>query len=237
MSENPNSATILTRNLQRHYDMGGEVIYALRGVDLTVHRNEYVAIMGPSGSGKSTLMNMIGCLDTPDGGEYWLNGKLVSEMNDRELAHARNQDVGFVFQTFNLLPRADALHNVEMPLIYGGVRRAERLERAAEALIQVGLEDRMKHRPSEMSGGQRQRVAVARALVTRPSIILADEPTGNLDSLTSQEIMALIDELHAGGQTILLVTHETDIAAHARRTIEMLDGQIASDTQQSRPAH
>jgi putative ABC transport system ATP-binding protein len=237
MSENPNSATILTRNLQRHYDMGGEVIYALRGVDLTVHRNEYVAIMGPSGSGKSTLMNMIGCLDTPDGGDYWLNGKLVSEMNDRELAHARNQDVGFVFQTFNLLPRADALHNVEMPLIYGGVRRAERLERAAEALIQVGLEDRMKHRPSEMSGGQRQRVAVARALVTRPSIILADEPTGNLDSLTSQEIMALIDELHAGGQTILLVTHETDIAAHARRTIEMLDGQIASDTQQSRPAH
>jgi putative ABC transport system ATP-binding protein len=196
-----------------------------------------VAIMGPSGSGKSTLMTMIGCLDTPDGGEYWLNGKLVSEMNDRELAHARNQDVGFVFQTFNLLPRADALHNVEMPLIYGGVRRAERLERAAEALIQVGLEDRMKHRPSEMSGGQRQRVAVARALVTRPSIILADEPTGNLDSLTSQEIMALIDELHAGGQTILLVTHETDIAAHARRTIEMLDGQIASDTQQSRPAH
>jgi HlyD family secretion protein len=207
MSENPNSATILTRNLQRHYDMGGEVIYALRGVDLTVHRNEYVAIMGPSGSGKSTLMNMIGCLDTPDGGDYWLNGKLVSEMNDRELAHARNQDVGFVFQTFNLLPRADALHNVEMPLIYGGVRRAERLERAAEALIQVGLEDRMKHRPSEMSGGQRQRVAVARALVTRPSIILADEPTGNLDSLTSQEIMALIDELHAGGQTILLVTY------------------------------
>ncbi len=237
MSDDTNNATILTRNLQRHYDMGGEVIYALRGVDLSVHKNEYVAIMGPSGSGKSTLMNMIGCLDTPDGGDYWLNGKLVSEMNDRELAHARNQEVGFVFQTFNLLPRADALHNVEMPLIYGGVRRAERLERAAEALIKVGLEDRMKHRPSEMSGGQRQRVAVARALVTRPSIILADEPTGNLDSVTGQEIMALIDELHAGGQTILLVTHETDIAAHARRTIKMLDGQIDSDTQQSRPAH
>ncbi len=237
MSDDTNNATILTRNLQRHYDMGGEVIYALRGVDLSVHKNEYVAIMGPSGSGKSTLMNMIGCLDTPDGGDYWLNGKLVSEMNDRELAHARNQEVGFVFQTFNLLPRADALHNVEMPLIYGGVRRAERLERAAEALIKVGLEDRMKHRPSEMSGGQRQRVAVARALVTRPSIILADEPTGNLDSVTGQEIMALIDELHAGGQTILLVTHETDIAAHARRTIKMLDGQIDSDTQQSRTAH
>ena len=231
MTENTNNATILTRNLQRRYDMGGEVIYALRGVDLSIEANEYVAIMGPSGSGKSTLMNMIGCLDTPDDGEYWLNGKLVSEMNDRELAHARNQEVGFVFQTFNLLPRANALHNVEMPLIYGGVKRTERLERAAEALNQVGLGDRMQHRPSEMSGGQRQRVAVARALVTRPSIILADEPTGNLDSVTSREIMVLIDQLHDSGQTILLVTHETDIAAHALRTIELLDGQISSDTQ------
>jgi putative ABC transport system ATP-binding protein len=237
MAENTNNATIVTRNLQRRYDMGGEVIHALRGVDLTVARNEYVAIMGPSGSGKSTLMNMIGCLDTPDDGEYWLNGKLVSEMNDRELAHARNKEVGFVFQTFNLLARTNALHNVEMPLIYGGVGRRERLDRAAEALTQVGLGDRIQHRPSEMSGGQRQRVAVARALVTRPSIILADEPTGNLDSVTSREIMALLDEVHARGQTILLVTHETDIAAHALRTIELLDGQISSDTLRSEAHH
>jgi putative ABC transport system ATP-binding protein len=237
MAENTQNATIVTRNLQRRYDMGGEIIHALRGVDLTVHRNEYVAIMGPSGSGKSTLMNMIGCLDTPDDGEYWLNGKLVSEMNDRELAHARNQEVGFVFQTFNLLARTDALHNVELPLIYGGVARKERLQRAAEALTQVGLENRMQHRPSEMSGGQRQRVAVARALVTRPSIILADEPTGNLDSVTSRDIMALFDELHASGQTILLVTHETDIAAHALRRIELLDGQISSDTLRCEAPH
>jgi len=237
MAEETNNATIVTRNLRRRYDMGGEIIHALRGVDLTVARNEYVAIMGPSGSGKSTLMNMIGCLDTPDDGEYWLNGKLVSQMNDRELAHARNQEVGFVFQTFNLLARTNALHNVELPLIYGGVGRKERLERAAEALTQVGLADRMQHRPSEMSGGQRQRVAVARALVTRPSIILADEPTGNLDSVTSREIMALFDELHTRGQTILLVTHETDIAAHAFRTIELLDGQIASDTRRSEVKH
>ena len=233
MTEKTNTATIVTHNLQRRYDMGGEVIHALRGVDLTVNKNEYVAIMGPSGSGKSTLMNMIGCLDTPDDGEYWLNGKLVSEMDDSELAHARNQEVGFVFQTFNLLARTDALHNVEMPLIYGGVSRKERLERAAEALNQVGLADRMQHRPSEMSGGQRQRVAVARALVTRPSIILADEPTGNLDSVTSREIMALLDDVHASGQTILLVTHETDIAAHAHRLVELLDGEISSDTQRS----
>ncbi len=237
MANKTNNATIVTHNLQRRYDMGGEVIHALRGIDLTVERNEYVAIMGPSGSGKSTLMNMIGCLDTPDDGEYWLNGRLVSEMNDRELAHARNQDVGFVFQTFNLLPRADALHNVEMPLIYGGVGRKERLERAAEALTQVGLGDRMHHRPNEMSGGQRQRVAVARALVTRPSIILADEPTGNLDSVTGREIMLLLDNLHASGQTILLVTHEMDVAGHAHRTIQLLDGQIASDTQHSEAQH
>lgn len=237
MADNTQNATIVTRNLQRRYDMGGEVIHALRGVDLTVARNEYVAIMGPSGSGKSTLMNMIGCLDTPDDGEYWLNGKLVSDMNDRELAHARNQEVGFVFQTFNLLARTNALHNVELPLIYGGVARKERLQRAAEALIQVGLEDRMQHRPSEMSGGQRQRVAVARALVTRPSIILADEPTGNLDSVTSREIMALFDKLHDNGQTILLVTHETDIAAHALRTIELLDGQISSDNLRCEAPH
>ena len=233
MTNNTHNATIVTHNLQRRYQMGGEVIHALRGIDLTIDKNEYVAIMGPSGSGKSTLMNMIGCLDTPDDGEYWLNGKLVSAMNDRELAHARNQDVGFVFQTFNLLPRANALHNVEMPLIYGGVGRKERLERAAEALEQVALGDRMNHRPSEMSGGQRQRVAMARALVTRPSIILADEPTGNLDSVTSGEIMVLIDKLHSGGQTIVLVTHETDIARHAHRTIELFDGQIASDVQRS----
>ncbi len=205
MSDDTNNATILTRNLQRHYDMGGEVIYALRGVDLSVHKNEYVAIMGPSGSGKSTLMNMIGCLDTPDGGDYWLNGKLVSEMNDRELAHARNQEVGFVFQTFNLLPRADALHNVEMPLIYGGVRRAERLERAAAALIKVGLEDRMKHRPSEMSGGQRQRVAIARALVHRPSIVVADEPTASVDPLTSERIMRLFLDLAEHFETTVIV--------------------------------
>ena len=237
MTNNSNSAIIVTTNLQRRYHMGGEVIHALRGIDLTIEKNEYVAIMGPSGSGKSTLMNMIGCLDTPDDGEYWLNGRLVSDMNDRELAHARNQDVGFVFQTFNLLPRADALHNVEMPLIYGGVGRKERLDRAAEALEQVGLGDRMRHRPSEMSGGQRQRVAVARALVTRPSIILADEPTGNLDSVTGGEIMALVDELHGNGQTILLVTHETDIAGHAHRTIQLLDGQIASDTERHEVRH
>ena len=190
-------ATIRTHNLQRHYQMGAEMIHALRGVDLTVQRGEYVAIMGPSGSGKSTLMNMIGCLDSPDDGEYWLNGKLVSSMNDRELARVRNKEVGFIFQTFNLLPRAHALHNVELPLIYAGMKRKERLVRAKQALDRVGLGERMMHRPSEMSGGQRQRVAVARALVTEPSILLADEPTGNLDSTTSRDIMALFDALHA----------------------------------------
>jgi len=222
-------AVIRTHNLQRHYRMAGETIHALAGVDLSIGRGEYVAIMGPSGSGKSTLMNLIGCLDMPDEGEYWLNGRLVSTMNERELARVRNREVGFVFQTFNLLPRTNALQNVEMPLIYSGVRRKERLRRAREALERVGLVDRMGHRPSQMSGGQRQRVAVARALVTQPSILLADEPTGNLDSTTSAEIMRLFDELHAAGNTIILVTHEADIAAHARRIIVLRDGTIAED--------
>jgi putative ABC transport system ATP-binding protein len=209
--------------------MGGETIHALSGVDLSIRRGEYVAIMGPSGSGKSTLMNMIGCLDTPDAGEYWLNGTLVSSMNDRQLARVRNKEVGFVFQTFNLLPRTNALHNVEMPLIYSGMRRKERLVRAKRALERVGLAERMSHRPNEMSGGQRQRVAVARALVTEPSILLADEPTGNLDSVTSAEIMALFDELHRAGHTIILVTHEAEIAEHAHRIIFLRDGAIAED--------
>jgi putative ABC transport system ATP-binding protein len=229
--------TIRTHNLQRRYRMGGELIHALRGVDLLVERGEYVAIMGPSGSGKSTLMNMIGCLDSPDEGEYWLNGKLVSDMSDRELAKVRNKEVGFVFQTFNLLPRADALHNVELPLIYAGMRRRERLERAKRALDRVGLVDRMNHRPSEMSGGQRQRVAVARALVTDPSILLADEPTGNLDSATSRDIMQLFEELHETGHTILIVTHEQDIAKHARRIIYFRDGTIAQDTRNASLVH
>jgi putative ABC transport system ATP-binding protein len=224
-----NEAIIRTHNLQRHYKMGGETIHALSGVDLSIRRGEYVAIMGPSGSGKSTLMNMIGCLDTPDAGEYWLNGTLVSSMNDRQLARVRNKEVGFVFQTFNLLPRTNALHNVEMPLIYSGMRRKERLVRAKRALERVGLAERMSHRPNEMSGGQRQRVAVARALVTEPSILLADEPTGNLDSATSAEIMALFDELHRAGHTIILVTHEAEIAEHAHRIIFLRDGAIAED--------
>ncbi len=222
-------ATIRTHNLQRHYQMGTEMIHALRGVDLTVNRGEYVAIMGPSGSGKSTLMNMIGCLDSPDDGEYWLNGKLVSEMNDRELARVRNKEVGFIFQTFNLLPRAHALHNVEFPLIYAGMKRKERIARAKQALERVGLGERMMHRPSEMSGGQRQRVAVARALVTEPSILLADEPTGNLDSTTSRDIMALFDTLNGAGHTIVVVTHEHDIAMHAKRIITFRDGTVAED--------
>ena len=223
-------ATIKTHNLQRRYQMGGETIHALRGVDLVIERGEYVAIMGPSGSGKSTLMNMIGCLDTPDEGEYWLNGQLVSAMSDRELAHVRNKEVGFVFQTFNLLPRANALHNVELPLIYAGLRRKERVERAKKSLAQVGLAERMDHRPAEMSGGQRQRVAVARALVTDPSILLADEPTGNLDSATSRDIMGLFRELHSAGHTIIVVTHEADIAKHARRIVQILDGKVAGDS-------
>jgi putative ABC transport system ATP-binding protein len=222
-------ATIRTHDLQRQYRMGAETIHALRGVNLTVARGEYVAIMGPSGSGKSTLMNMIGCLDSPDAGEYWLNGKLVSKMKDNELARVRNKEVGFIFQTFNLLPRAHALHNVELPLIYAGMKRKERVERAKQALERVGLGQRMMHRPSEMSGGQRQRVAVARALVTEPSILLADEPTGNLDSTTSRDIMALFDTLNEAGHTIVVVTHEHDIAQHAKRIITFRDGLVAED--------
>lgn len=227
----------MTRNLQRRYDMGGEVIHALRGIDLQIDHGEYVAVMGPSGSGKSTLMNMIGCLDTPDGGKYWLNGELVSDMNDRQLARIRNSEVGFVFQSFNLLPRANALHNVEMPLIYGGMKRKERLERAAAALTRVGLADRMTHRPNEMSGGQRQRIAIARALVTEPSILLADEPTGNLDTATGQDILALFDELHAAGHTIILVTHEANVAEHAARSITLRDGSIEKDQRITTRSH
>lgn len=220
---------IVTRGLKREYDMGGEVVRALRGLDLAVRRNEYVAIMGPSGSGKSTLMNIIGCLDTPNDGEYWLNGQLVSTMKDDELARVRNKEIGFVFQTFNLLPRATALHNVELPLVYAGVSAAERKERAMEALEKVQLGSRVHHRPNELSGGQRQRVAIARALVNRPSILLADEPTGNLDSQTSEEIMKVFENLASTGQTVIMVTHEPDIAAHARRVVVLRDGQIASD--------
>ena len=225
----PRDALIVTRGLKREYDMGGEVVRALRGVDLTIRKNEYVAIMGPSGSGKSTLMNVIGCLDTPNEGAYWLNGHRVSELGDNELARIRNKEIGFVFQTFNLLPRASALHNVELPLIYAGTGSRERHEAAAGALTRVGLADRMHHRPNELSGGQRQRVAIARALVNTPSILLADEPTGNLDSATSTEIMALFDELYRQGQTILLVTHEHDIAAHARRQVHLRDGTVERD--------
>jgi putative ABC transport system ATP-binding protein len=228
-SDVPRDAIIVTRNLQREYDMGGEIVRALRGVDITIRRNEFVAIMGPSGSGKSTLMNMIGCLDTPTHGEYWLNGHRVSELEDNELARIRNKEIGFVFQTFNLLPRATALHNVELPLVYAGVPGKERKARAVEALTQVGLADRMEHRPNELSGGQRQRVAIARALVNQPSIILADEPTGNLDSTTSVEIMALFNQLHQQNQTIVLVTHEHDIAAHARRQVHLKDGMVEQD--------
>ena len=237
MTTGNTEATIVTHNLMRRYHMGGEVIHALRGVDLQIDRGEYVAVMGPSGSGKSTLMNMIGCLDTPDDGQYWLNGDLVSAMNDRELARVRNSEVGFVFQTFNLLARANALHNVEMPLIYGGMKRRERLERAGAALARVGLADRMTHRPTEMSGGQRQRVAVARALVTEPSILLADEPTGNLDTVTGRSIMALFDELHAAGHTIILVTHEANVAAHAARSIILRDGSIETDQEMTSGSH
>jgi putative ABC transport system ATP-binding protein len=209
--------------------MGGEVVHALRGVTLTIRRNEYVAIMGPSGSGKSTMMNILGCLDTPDAGEYWLNGEEVSQLNDDALARVRNREIGFVFQTFNLLPRASALHNVELPLIYAGLASGERRTRAEEALTRVGLAERMHHRPNELSGGQRQRVAIARALVNRPSILLADEPTGNLDSTTSEEIMAVFEELHTEGQTVVMVTHEPDIAAHAERIITLRDGKVESD--------
>lgn len=220
---------IVTRGIRRDYDMGGEVVHALRGVDLAIRRNEYVAIMGPSGSGKSTLMNLVGCLDTPSAGEYWLNGELVSAMKDDELARVRNREIGFVFQTFNLLPRATALHNVELPLVYAGMSSAERKRRAKEALERVQLANRMDHRPNELSGGQRQRVAIARALVNEPAILLADEPTGNLDSQTSDEIMRVFEGLAGGGQTVIMVTHEPDIAAHARRIVVLRDGRISSD--------
>jgi len=220
---------IVTRGIKREYDMGGEIVRALRGVDLAIGRNEYVAIMGPSGSGKSTLMNIVGCLDTPTAGEYWLNGTLVSSMSDDQLARIRNKEIGFVFQTFNLLPRATALHNVELPLVYAGISADERKKRAMEALERVQLGDRVDHRPNELSGGQRQRVAIARALVNRPSILLADEPTGNLDSQTSEEIMRVFEGLSEQGQTVIMVTHEADIAAHARRVVVLRDGVIHSD--------
>src|SRR5512137_2264514 len=224
-----NDNLIQIEDLWKTYQMGAEEILALRGVTFEIQKGEYVAVMGPSGSGKSTMMNLIGCLDTPSKGKYFLNHKLVSEMNDDELAYIRNKEIGFVFQTFNLLARATALHNVELPLIYNGTPAAERKERAIQALQSVELGERMYHKPNELSGGQRQRVAVARALVNNPSIILADEPTGNLDSQTSNEIMGLLDTLYKKGNTIILVTHEPDIAMHAHRVVRLLDGKIASD--------
>jgi putative ABC transport system ATP-binding protein len=226
---------IETQDLWKTYVMGSEEIHALRGVDLSLERGEYVAIMGPSGSGKSTLMNLIGCLDTPTKGSYLLNGKQVSQMNDNELARVRNEEIGFVFQTFNLLPRASALHNVELPLVYAGVPSKERQERAREALRKVELENRMDHKPNELSGGQRQRVAIARALVNNPSIVLADEPTGNLDTKTGVEIMSLFQRLHDTGNTIVLVTHEADIAAHAHRIVHIRDGRVEKDVATGAP--
>jgi putative ABC transport system ATP-binding protein len=225
----PGPLVIDIEGVTKLYKMGTETIHALRGVAVTIHRNEYLAIMGPSGSGKSTLMNMLGCLDTPTAGRYEFSGKNVATMIDDELAEIRNREIGFVFQTFNLLPRSDALHNVELPLIYAGISKNERIERAKQALENVGLGDRFHHRPNELSGGQRQRVAIARALVTRPSIILADEPTGNLDSKTGVEIMNLFEHLYAQGNTLIVVTHEEDIARHARRIVRLRDGLIESD--------
>jgi putative ABC transport system ATP-binding protein len=222
-------ALIRTENLWKTYVMGGIQVHALHGVTFEIQRNEYVAIMGPSGSGKSTLMNLIGCLDTPTRGQYWLNGQLVSKLDDDRLAHIRNKEIGFVFQTFNLLARATALHNVELPLIYSGVGKRDRTERAKKALEMVELTDRMDHRPNELSGGQRQRVAIARALVNTPSLILADEPTGNLDSTTGDEILRLFERLHSEGNTIILVTHDRDVASYAHRIISIRDGKIASD--------
>lgn len=223
------SILIRLRNIVKIYQVGDEQVHALDGINLEIMKNEYVAIMGPSGSGKSTMMNIIGCLDTPTSGLYELNGLNVSDMDDNELARVRNREIGFVFQTFNLLPRSNVLHNVELPLIYAGMPAEERRERAREAIARVGLTERMHHKPNELSGGQRQRVAIARALVTRPSILLADEPTGNLDSKTGEEIMALFDALHREGNTIILVTHEEDIASHAHRIIKLRDGKIEGD--------
>ena len=218
-------------NIKRDFPLGNEIVYVLKGIDLEINKGEYVALMGPSGSGKSTLMNILGCLDTPTSGTYILNGKHVSEMQDDELAGIRNKEIGFVFQTFNLMPRTTALDNVALPMVYAGHSKSERVERATEVLTQVGLQDRMDHKPNQLSGGQRQRVAVARALVNKPSIILADEPTGNLDSKTSVEIMNLFNEIHANGNTVILVTHEEDIAAYAHRIIRLRDGIIESDSQ------
>jgi putative ABC transport system ATP-binding protein len=232
----PSECIICTENLWKTYVMGAEQVHALRGVNLRIDRGEYVAIMGPSGSGKSTLMNLIGCLDTPTQGRYWLNSNLVSELDDDELARIRNREIGFVFQTFNLLARATALHNVELPLIYSGTPSDERIARAKAALQAVDLGERMNHKPNELSGGQRQRVAIARALVNNPSIILADEPTGNLDSQTGNEIMKLMEDLHRKGNTIVLVTHEADIAEHAYRVVHIKDGVVASDERKSRVA-
>ncbi|NBR83794.1 MAG: ABC transporter ATP-binding protein [Flavobacteriia bacterium] len=234
----PNPQHIITLlGLTRNFPLGAEVVKVLKGIDLEIAQNEYVALMGPSGSGKSTLMNLIGCLDTATGGSYKLNGTDVSQLDDNELADIRNVEIGFVFQTFNLLPRSTALENVALPLVYSGVSKSEREERAKEVLDMVGLSDRMDHRPNQLSGGQRQRVAVARALVNKPSIILADEPTGNLDTKTSLDIMELFREIHAAGNTIILVTHEEDIAAHAHRVVRLRDGLIESDQRQKAIAH
>jgi putative ABC transport system ATP-binding protein len=227
----PRDAVIVTRNLQREYDMGGEIVRALRGVDVTIRKNEFVAVMGPSGSGKSTLMNLIGCLDSPTAGEYWLNGHRVSELEDDELARIRNKEIGFVFQTFNLLPRATSLHNVELPLVYAGIGGKERRELASEALRRVGLSDRMSHRPNELSGGQRQRVAIARALVNSPSILLADEPTGNLDERATRGVFQLLRDINNGGTVVVMATHDLDLVRQTvYRTIEMRDGSLVYDS-------